>query len=690
MIKYEEHEMKVLMSNHAQLLSQLSRTLADKDRIPFIEWIEQKFVLPPASTPFEYNGLFQFKNARSLYVPALAINSYLQKEDNYNILVCKKSAQKGYSTLQTALIMYNILINPSSQLIFFPSLEAVTEWSQLKFTSSWDMMPDMVNYLGESNKLSTKKIRYPLGYLSLWTLFQTGAGQSSTANYIGIDEPSKVPVNIDKAGDTLNNLIARTKRYKRYYITVFGTPGEVAINNGIINNDNCMVSMLWERSNQKTFHIYCPSCKKLTSFPNTYNECVKRLKYTRKKLNRKVADAGFTCEHCDYLIDDNIRLNWLMRHIDNPVYWLEKNPNSTGINGVSINAFLDNDWNSQEVSINAIASSFDETSSIPKQQAFMNLVLAEAYYFDKHIEELKSDRINNLLTYNGNIPDTCMLLTLGVDVQEDRLECVVLGTDLVGSVYIIEHLKITGTVRSIVGRSVNAINTHHDDSVWKRLPILIKKKYTTSSGLSLGINITIIDGRNGNVTNIVNSFVSKYSSKVYIGFGVHYGYNYIVKMTGTGRAKTRKANSVNVNTARLLFRFIEKLTSDDVFVNDIYHDVIATNIGHQVWDDKKKIFTNNSKWPLEVEDCICYALAGFEVSSLISSVDITNFRMNHLTHIKNNVIEYLNKEGINTWSLENLTGEDMTNLYVYILKLKSKYNKNIDNKDIIEYIEKHI
>jgi phage terminase large subunit GpA-like protein len=63
--------------------------------------------------------------------------------------------------------------------------------------------------------------------------------------------------------------------------------------------------------------------------------------------------------------------------------------------------------------------------SVPKLEVFTNTVLGEVW---KPVEQIEYEDLTwNLETYPAKVPPGVLILTAGVDMQKDRLECEVVG-----------------------------------------------------------------------------------------------------------------------------------------------------------------------------------------------------------------------------------------------------------------------
>lgn len=126
------------------------------------------------------------------------------------------------------------------------------------------------------------------------------------------------------------------------------------------------------------------------------------------------------------------------------------------------------------------------------QRVFFNTVLSEPY-------EAKTEGIDGiqfldrLESYTPtSIPNGALLLTAGIDVQKDRLECSVYGWGLDNECWHVEHVVINGSPTQT--------------STWVDLKTALQTKYRRADGLELPIAAAAIDS--GHETRHVYAFTA--------------------------------------------------------------------------------------------------------------------------------------------------------------------------------------
>jgi len=142
-------------------------------------------------------------------------------------------------------------------------------------------------------------------------------------------------------------------------------------------------------------------------------------------------------------------------------------------------------------------------------QEFVNLRLGETWTEQGEritVEALEKNREE----YLAEVPDGVLLLTAGVDVQDNRLEAEVLGWGLGRESWGVEYIVIAGDTSL--------------DATWQRLDMFLQKTWARIDGRRIGVCCTFIDS-GGHRTQEVYSFCAAraarniFASKGYAGTG---------------------------------------------------------------------------------------------------------------------------------------------------------------------------
>jgi phage terminase large subunit GpA-like protein len=96
------------------------------------------------------------------------------------------------------------------------------------------------------------------------------------------------------------------------------------------------------------------------------------------------------------------------------------------------------------------------------------------------------------------IPEDVMFLTCGTDVQDNRLECSIVGWGRDDESWVIEHVTLYGDPST--------------PQLWSALDSVIFKTYDTVDGRQIGIRATCVDS-GGHFTNSVYQYCKKHTGR---------------------------------------------------------------------------------------------------------------------------------------------------------------------------------
>ena len=166
--------------------------------------------------------------------------------------------------------------------------------------------------------------------------------------------------------------------------------------------------------------------------------------------------------------------------------WKSRNHDAK-IKGFHINAFA-SAWASWE----SLCEKRDNAEKIGPEglKTWINTVLGEPYE-DKSYEVDTHSLEAHRIEYGAELPDDVLLLTCGVDTQDDRFELEVLGWGLNNKTWGIEYKVIYGSPE--------------DNSTWTMLEDYLSRTWHYQDGSEIGLSITCIDSA-GHYTDEVYKF----------------------------------------------------------------------------------------------------------------------------------------------------------------------------------------
>ena len=424
----------------AWLLSEIDSLTDEKLSISISEIAEKNRILPKGS-PFP--GAWDNEKTPYLVEPmnALAENHPTETE------VWLKGHQLGFTAAVENVILYIILHAPGPILYTTASSELGKEWSETRFDPMLKQCGIDHLIFSQAAKKNTKKTgdktllkEFPGGRIKIAGYGSTAAFRSSSYRYFFGDEIDEAKADLARQGNAIEQAEGRTSAYKsKRKIVLFSTPAEQDVSN---------VYHAYLLGDQRKFFVPCPHCGFMQELK------FEHLKYDRDEDGVLVSESvryecqGPKCEKSFYNYHKTDmyasgrcewrptakpkRKNYTSRHIS----CLYSPPGMITWADV-VQKYLD-------------AMESDDPG---KKKTFENLYLGWPY---KEVGE-KPEFINVVAHRSnyeaGKVPEPVLFLTLGADVQGDRLELEVCGHGREYKTFSIEYLVIPGDTETVNGEA---------------------------------------------------------------------------------------------------------------------------------------------------------------------------------------------------------------------------------------------
>jgi len=462
--------------NDNVLAYMLSDGLRPIPRITVSEWADQYRILSSKSSA-EFG---QFRTVRVPYIRKIA-DSLGKTSDVWKVIVMK-GAQLGLTELGNNWVGYVIHLNPGPMIMVMPTDAAVIKNSKTRITPMVDSTPvllDKIKKVGSKDAGNTVQQKdFPGG-----VLFMIGAnspvGLSSTpAGNIFLDEVDRYPLSAGEEGNPISLAEARASTFSNKKIFVISTPtveGESAIAKEFLKGD------------QQYYNVPCQGCGDLFVLKFEY------LTYDEKDPST----TRMACPECGFLHEERHKAAMFPeKGFGGLAEWIPTaKPSDPLIESYHVSGlYSPAGWLSWEAVIRKFLDIKDENDRI----VFVNTILAQTY-------KISGDAPDSENLYNrredyqiGTIPEGVYFLTMGVDIQGDRIEGEVVGWGRGRETWSIEYFVFVGDTSKT--------------EVWEKLSSQITKQYECGESM-MSINLTCVDA--GYKTSTVYDFVSKFSySKV--------------------------------------------------------------------------------------------------------------------------------------------------------------------------------
>lgn len=375
------------------------------------------------------------------------------KAPNVHEIVVKSASQMGKSELLLNLIGYFSHNDPSPMLLIEPTVEMAQAFSK-------DRLGPMIRDTKELNNIFASAKSRDSNNTILHKSFVGGhvtlIGSNSPSNLamrpirlLLADEICRYPASAGTEGNPVDLAKARTTTFHNSLVVLVSTPTVKHI---------CQITENYEKSSRGRYCMPCPSCDKLQFVERKHIV----IDY-EPELKVRVS-----CEECGAIHTER---EWKRKE----GAYIHEEPDNL------IKGFWLNGYASNFISWEQIEKKYLEAKGNPeKLKVFTNTVLAETW--DQAGESADPSKLLDRRENYSEVPLDCLILTMSVDVQDNRLEYEVCGWGEGLESWSIEYGVIIGDP----GAS--------DKAVWKDLrAIFEKKKYKHQSGNIINIIACVID-----------------------------------------------------------------------------------------------------------------------------------------------------------------------------------------------------
>lgn len=381
------------------------------------------------------------------------------------------SSQVGKSEFELNCIAYIIDQDPSSILYIQPNLDDAKKFSRLRIApmlrDSEKLRAKVAEVKSRDSGNTMLQKSFAGGMLTIVGSQSASALASTPARYVIGDERDRWALSAGTEGDPWELAKARTTTYYNRKLIDVSTP--------TIKGYSPIERSFYEGTQERWCH-QCPHCGE---YHNIVFDTIK-FEFETVKNNRKkdfiVKSVSYCCPSCGCLSsEDEMRRQ--------PAKWIAENPDaiSKGHRSFWLNAFS-SPWTPWAKIVYAFLNAKDDPQRL---KVVFNTMLGECWEDrgDLQDEDTLMERREEYGTRRDGspieLPDGVLVLTCGVDTQDDRFEYEVVGHG--------HHGETWGIKKGIIYGDPN------DDATWTRLDEVIDHVYKFRNGRGLTISFTAID-----------------------------------------------------------------------------------------------------------------------------------------------------------------------------------------------------
>jgi phage terminase large subunit GpA-like protein len=318
-------------------------------------------------------------------------------DPNIENVVLMTGAQIGKTELINNVVGYHIHQDPAPMLVVQPTLEMAQTWSKDRLAPAIRDTPAL------SDKIKDPRSR-DSGNTTLHKVFAGGHVTACGANspsslasrpcrIILCDEVDRYPISAGTEGDPVGLAKRRSATFWNRKIILVSTPTEKGASR---------IEQAYEESDKRKYYVPCPDCgeKQVMRWENVQWE------------PDQPHTAEYMCEHCGSLWSDAKRFR-AIRYGE----WIATAEGDGKTAGFHLSG-LYSPWTPMEDTVRDFLAAKRDPMRL---KTWVNTFLGETW--EEQGERLDEyDLYDRREDWGDELPDDVLLLTAGVDVQDDRLE----------------------------------------------------------------------------------------------------------------------------------------------------------------------------------------------------------------------------------------------------------------------------
>jgi phage terminase large subunit GpA-like protein len=451
-------------------LTELAKRLKPRRRLSVSEWADGHRRLSPKSS--SEPGVWRTSRVPYLreIMDALSLDSPGQR------VVVKKSAQGGGTEVACNWIGYIMdhvhLAKPT--LIVLPTEKLATRWVLQRLRPMVESTPplraliDVSKSRDGSNRLDA--IDYPGGILYISNAGSASNLKSDSIAFVICDEVDEFDWSVDGRGDPMGMIESRQANFPRRKLLIVSTPTV---------KGSSRIDGEWDASDQRRYEVPCPHCGERQP-----------LVWEHLCWSQDLTQVWYTCAVNGCVIEERDKHGMLAAGA-----WVAQR--ESAIRGYHWNALynpigLGYAWRE------LVAQWLRAQESEEMLQQFVNERLGLAWE-DRRTATRADDLSQRVEPYRfGTLPEGALLVTAGVDTQDDRLEVQVVAWGEGGAFWVVDYAILTGDP----GRP----------DVWVALTDLLGRPLTSAAGVLASIEACAID-MGGHHTDTVKAYVRAAGSR---------------------------------------------------------------------------------------------------------------------------------------------------------------------------------
>lgn len=429
------------------------------DDISVSEWADQYRVLSSESSA--QPGPWRTSKTPYLQGPMDAYSDPLVRT-----VTIVSASQIGKSECINNAIGYAIAEDPSSILFIHPTIVDAKEYSKLRIAPmirDTKILSKKVNGSSRGRAAGSNTILqkgYPGGILTMCGSTEAHALASKPIRRVFGDERDRWAVEAGKEGDPYQLALARQ--------TTFYNAKSMLVSTPTIKGHSAIEDAFYEGTQER----WCTKCPQCGGYHEIRWKDI-RYEFEEKTVNKKptyiINDVYYVCPECGGISRER---EMKRSHAK----WIADNPDAMkyGNRSFWLTSFV-SPWLEWTTIVLRYLQARGDTK---KMKTVYNTIFGELWEDRGGLAD-EDEYLARREEYKAELPEGVLVLTMGVDVQDDRLEYEVVGWGL--------RKENWGIKRGVL------MGRPDDPTVWEMLDDIIRHVYRYEDGKGLRISITFVD-----------------------------------------------------------------------------------------------------------------------------------------------------------------------------------------------------
>ncbi len=440
----------------------MAAELQPRSELTVSQWADAHRVVPPGTSP-------EPGPWRTDRVPYLREILDAASDPAVERIYVQAASQVAKSEILLNVIGYFAHQEPSPILLVQSTEAAMRGFSKERVSPMFDASPALRGKLAEGARDPSNTIllrQFPGGLLACGWAGSAASLASRPIRIVLGDELDRWPDTTGRDGDPFAQAVQRTSNFHNRKILAVSTPTIESFS---------AIGRLYEDSDQRRYHVPCPHCGAYQVLE--WSGVI----YKNDAGEVDLDQVHYRCAHCAERIDERHKPAML----DAGEWKAEREHRNRGYH---ISALYSPWVRWRELAQEWIKANAERDKK--GLQEFVNLRLGETWTEESEritVEALEKNREN----YEAELPDGVLLLTAGVDVQDNRLEAEVVGWGLGKESWAIRYTIIPGDTST--------------PTPWERLDEFLLRSWSKLDERKLALWCTCIDS-GGHRTDEVYEF----------------------------------------------------------------------------------------------------------------------------------------------------------------------------------------